>query len=340
MCVRRLMILAVGSVLLLPPVYGLPPEGDEKSDIRKQVGPGEEAFKTSGRRCGTPVPNELQATMVGGNVRRFREANRELRVANVPLTIRVRFIHITDGQNGAVKKEGRAGQIKVLNEAYRKAGFEFVYNEAEVTTTVQATWFKMTLDGPAEREAKKKLKSDPTRFLNLYTAQPLGGVLGWARFPWQLSGDPEMDGVVLDWRTLPGGSLAPYNAGDTGTHEVGHWLGLYHTFQDACTTQNDRVEDTPSHQVMFGKPTHEEANKLFCKPFNLPLKGADKATIDLVRMNYMNYVDDDAMDRFTEGQIVRMKELTMVYRSELFVSGPNAGAATGELPFKPVESDP
>lgn len=46
-------------------------------------------------------------------------------------------------------------------------------------------------------------------------------------FPWEYSTDPAMDGVVIDWNTLPGASTDPnfasYNQGKTGVHEVGHW---------------------------------------------------------------------------------------------------------------------
>jgi hypothetical protein len=189
-------------------------------------------------------------------------------------------------------------QINVLNDAFDNVEFELV----ATTFTNNSDWFLMTPSSAAERNAKVALGWNSQRFLNVYSCFG-GGLLGWATFPWSLSRNPSLDGVVIAFDSIPGGT-APYDEGDTLVHEVGHWCGLYHTFQGGCSRRNDRVADTPAEaSPNFGCPAARDT--------------CTSPGLDPVQ-NYMDYSTDVCLNTFSSGQVSRMNSQLQTYRSAIF----------------------
>lgn len=249
-----------------------------------------------GERCATPEPTPAEKALVQQQVELWSQDNFLFKAETV---IPIAFHVVYYGSTGNIPEQWIDDQIDVLNAAYQGTGFSFTL--ASIDRTENSKWF--TGCYRQERKMKAALFIDPAHYLNIYTCAPTGGILGWSYLPWSIAEDSYYHGVVALWDSLPGGSAAPYNLGDTITHEVGHYLGLYHTFQDGCTAPGDEVDDTPYEQsAAFGCPHGRDT---------CPQDGLDPI------YNFMDYTDDICMDHFTADQATRMQTMVAIYKPSL-----------------------
>lgn len=281
-----------------------------------------DVFRSHGK-CGSPTPPPVtlaapdDCSMVGTTINPEYDDGRTLVIQVV-----FHLIERTDGVTGVLSDEMIQSQIDILNEDFQgligtpgeggfNSGIEFVLARFDpdgnpttgIDRVVSDAFFTDPYDSP--NDMKLALAWDTNRYLNIYSNDCAGFLLGYATFPAYEAGGPE-DGVVVLWesvgRNSPGGP--PYDQGRTLSHEIGHYLGLLHTFEGGCATgynQGDLLADTPP-----------EADANYdCNP-NTP-SGCGSGLSPIT--NYMDYSTDVCMDNFSAEQSNRMRCSVVNYRT-------------------------
>ena len=262
--------------------------------------------------CGTRPLTDVEIAADAARVVALK-SRRGSQKAGALITIRT-YVHVLhDGPEGRLSERTIRDQIAVLNAAYATRGFRFEM-AASVARQSESRITPTTPRGSTTMRSRYKtaLKEGSGDDLNIYTNSG-AGFLGYAYYPTIVGSAFEvLDGVVLAYGTLPGANQPGisdipgfiYNLGDTGMHEVGHYLGLAHTFEGKCSTYNDGVDDTPAEK---SPDFYCTVGRNSCKDGNALL------SLDPIH-NFMDYSDDLCLIEFTAGQAERMSLQWALYR--------------------------
>ncbi|KAK2605859.1 hypothetical protein QQS21_003699 [Conoideocrella luteorostrata] len=215
------------------------------------------------------------------------------------------YIHIMasdrTARGGYVSQSTIDEQMRILNSNYANTGFSFVLRDVDYTVDPNKSYLRSLDD---EYYIKRDLRKGSYSDLNLYYfVNTFRGNTGWCYYPTNAPQGSESfirDGCVIHQGSLPGGSYAPWNEGKITSHEVGHWMGLMHTFENGCYGNGDEVDDTPFQST----PTS-----------GCPI-GRDSCTqpgVDPIH-NFMDYSDNACQTEFTNGQAARMRSWWDYYR--------------------------
>jgi hypothetical protein len=244
--------------------------------------------------------------------------------ATVVIPVRAHVLKGTHKHEKGLNKRAVRRQVKQLNIAYAgqeapgsgAANTRFRFRLKSIRYTKNDKWFHTSGDNRSARQMKKKLHQGKRYTLNIYFVRPRksSGLLGFATFPQNYHAHPKLDGLIVNIDSRPGGKATNYNQGDTAVHEIGHWLGLFHVFNDYaqgtssapqpgdCGRDNDGVSDTPVQAYpTFGCPEGKDS----C-PAN---PGVDSIH------NFMDYSYDPCMYGFTPGQSAGMDLAWAAYRA-------------------------
>ena len=269
-------------------------------------------------------------------------AQRSTAAISVTIPVVVHVLYSTAAEN--ISDAQIASQIAVLSEDYHKLNADAgsvpaPFAGLSADTGIQFVLAKRNPSGLAKTGIERKssittswgtadnIKStatgglnawDVSKYLNLWVGTIGSGILGYAQFPGRAAAT---DGAVISpvYFGRTDTVISPYNLGRTASHEVGHWLNLNHIWNDdngACTG-TDNIADTPNQGAEnYGKPV-------------FPHVSCSNGPNGDMFMNYMDYVDDNAMFIFSTGQSPRMNALFAAGGARVGLLTSQGGVAPG-----------
>ncbi len=267
-------------------------------------------------------------------------------IITIPVVVHIihRNTHTNIGMGTNISNAQIEDQFRILNEDYSKTNPEFPNpprnnfinnagnpqlkfclatidpngNPTTGITRFSTTKLSWDADDDADSEAMKQASTggvnnwDPLRYLNMWVCNLSnssggGSTLGYAYKPGlQASNESWLDGIVVDYQAF--GSIASANASDgrTPTHEIGHYLGLNHTFcSNGCgDCDNDsfwggNVDDTPACSDIYFGTVNSSTNNNTCNDLNYN-NSFNTNVLDMDE-NYMSYASNTWM--FSQGQV-------------------------------------
>lgn len=241
-----------------------------------------------------------------------QNANLSQKSTQATVTIPVVFHILYDSPEDNISKEQILDGLRILNEDYnlqnpdasnlrsifqsRQANVEVEFKLAKIdpdgncTDGINRISTPLSVDANPRDQVKTIVQWDPNKYLNIWVVRSIisgsgsnGLILGYANFPWMPAAK---DGIVIRNDALGVIGTAAYE-GRTLTHEVGHYLGLLHTFQGGCTS-GDGISDTPPvASASYGC----NLNKNSCSN--------DSPDYPDMIENFMDYSDGDCQNTFT-----------------------------------------
>jgi hypothetical protein len=247
-------------------------------------------------RCATPA---LTLQDVRAFARLAAERGPATEYAIAPIEIPIIWHAVESNRKGRLTKAQVLEQIDVLNRAFEPGGVHFTLSRLRAVKN--ARYYSLCATDALE-EMTQALAVDPAHGINVYSCLPGDDVLGLATMPRTYQEDDQRHGVVIDYRTVPAKKKNDYNRGATLVHEIGHYLGLYHTFEFGCDL-NDYIDDTaPEDEPTWGCPDTKDT-----------CEGNDEDPIH----NFMDYSSDPCMEAFSDGQVRWMHQAVDTWRPQL-----------------------